>query len=134
MYLNLGKSKPKKPTLPKQDKPSKEKLYKATDDAVKDEMKRTGYALIWSDTLQHSVAWAVDEQTAERLRKQYPFVYTVEELKELRGISKEALKEYTIKKVFQAKEVDPAFVCPESGDNPRKDDANEHISTTGSGA
>ena len=74
-------------------------------DDIKQELQRKGFAKIRSETLGMDVFWIRDEYIKKRLPKN-AVAFTLDELKELRGISEEHLKEYTIKKIFNAKEAD----------------------------
>ncbi len=86
-YLELGA-----PKKPKQS-------------GIKEEIMQKGYVVIASETLGMNVCWVRDESVKRKLPKQ-AIAFTLEELNDLKGVSKEELVDYTTKKIFNAKEVD----------------------------
>jgi len=98
-YLNLDKDK-RKEGKPKEVETSP----KTETEKINERIKQRGYAPIRSETLGIDIYWAKDENVARRLPKN-AVVFTLEELKGLKGISKEDLKMYTLTKIFNGAEV-----------------------------
>jgi len=99
MYLDLNSKKRKAPQKPRA--PSEINLN--------EEIKEKGFARIWSENLGIEVVWVRDESIAKKFKGET--VFTLKELKKLKGYSVEELKDYTLKKIFDATEVERDFLC-----------------------